>query len=463
MVLRNKINQRKPKKLRRLFAGYLAVFCIGTILLAVSLLVIFGIFLSNGVILPANYGEVHLSDMKETIASSYTVTPDMIPKTCSYGVFTRQGRYISGNFSKKDAALAWELTQTQDRDRYFIYYYLSIPRQNEICIVRYTLTAQFRSPVLRRFLPSAEILLELILLLGFILEVIWLASSFGRKVTKKLYSLQNATEKIQNQDLNFTVESSGIYEIDNVLNSIDKMKEALKASLQKQWELEQTRREQISALAHDLKTPMTIIRGNVDLLSETNLTEEQKNFTGYVLDSIHQMEQYVKTLIEISKAEGGYSLQKRSLDTGDFVAKIHQQMSALLTAKKLSLEFKTSRLPQSFCADSDLLQRALLNIVSNAVDFSPERGKILCKVGCTGDTLQFCVADSGSGFSADALKNAAQQFYMGDKSRSSKAHYGMGLFIANSIAEQHKGTLIIENSLETGGGMVTLRIPFEFF
>ncbi|KLU64098.1 sensor protein SphS [Desulfosporosinus acididurans] len=461
MALRNNEHRRQPQKLRRLFTGYLAVFCLGTILFVVSLFAIFDLLLTNSVILPANYGEVQLSVMKEKIASSNTVTPDMIPETCSYGVFTRQGRFVSGNFNKKDAAMAWDLTQKQGRDRDFIYYYLPIPRRNEICIVRYTLLAQFSSPVLRQFLPSPEILFELVLGLGFLLEVFLLASSFGRKLTKKLHSLEKATEKIQNHDLNFSVESSGIYEIDNVLYSIDKMKEALKESLQKQWDQEQTRREQISALAHDIKTPITIIRGNVDLLSETNQTEEQKSYTGYIIDSARQMEQYVRTLIEISKAEMGFSLHKEILDTGTFITKIHKQISALMAVKRLSLDFKTRNLPQSLHADSDLLQRAILNIAANAVDFSPQGGTIVFDVGFAGDTVQFCVVDSGNGFSEDALKNATQQFYMGDKSRSSKAHYGMGLFIANSIAVQHKGRLLAENSSETGGGMVTIRIPIE--
>lgn len=461
MVLKNKFQLRKPRTLRRLFTGYIAAFCVGTILLAGFMIAGSAKLMSVGVILPANYGEVQLSAVKEKIESSDTVTPDMIPNTCSYGVFTRQGRFVSGNLSKEDAATAWKVTQVQSNNHYFVYYYLSIPRKNEICIVRYVLFMQFRSPVLRRFFPAPEILLYLIFGIGFLLEVFLLASSFGKRLAKKLQSLQTATGKIQNQDLNFSVESSGIYEIDNVLNSIDKMKEALKTSLQKQWELEQSRREQISALAHDIKTPITVVRGNADLLSETDQTVEQKDYTSYIADSTRQMEQYIKTLIEISKAESGYSLNRKNLDTNAFIMEIHTQISALTAAKKLSLHFETHDLPQSFYADSELLQRAILNIVSNAVDFSTENGTVIFNANCADDMIQFCTIDSGKGFSSDALKNATQQFYMSDKSRTSNAHYGMGLFIAKSIAVQHFGTLLIENSSETGGGKVTIQIPSE--
>lgn len=358
-----------------------------------------------------------------------------------------------------DATQAWKSTQAKDSRTYSVYHYFLIARKNEVCIVRYTYMAQFSSPLLRRFLPYPEILFFILFGIGFLLEIFLLAALFGKKLVQKMSTLQNATEKIQNQDLEFTVESSGILEIDNVLRSLDKMKETLKTSLKKQWRMEKERRKQISALAHDIKTPLTVVRGNVDLLLKTKQTEEQTEYTAFIRESTHQMEQYIKTLIEISKAEAGYSLNKTLIDSKCFIDSIHSQITALVAFKKLTLNFETHNLPKSFNADYDLLQRAILNIVSNAVDFSPENGGIIFNAGGTGDNIQFCIIDYGKGFSSDALKNATQQFYMADKSRTSKAHYGMGLFIAKSIAEQHGGTLSIANSAKTGGGKVTIELP----
>lgn len=459
MVLKLKRRPRKPKTLRRFFTGYLAVFCVATISLTVLTFSAFLLLIATGLILPANYGEQLISERKETIRNSKTVTPDLIPDTCTYAVFSQQGEFLSGDLSRKDAQTAWEATQTKGINYSSHFYYETIPRTNEICIIRYTLVTQFRPKFLRTVLPSPEIFFFLLFIVEFILEVFLLAASFGRKLTGKLRSLVNATEKIQNQDLNFTVESSGIYEIDSVLDSISTMKEALKTSLQEQWTLQQNRRDQISALAHDIKTPITVVKGNADLLSETDLTPEQRDYTGYIADSSRQMEQYVKTLLEISKAESGYSLKLERLDTGAFLEKIKKQVSALTAVRKLSLDFQTESLPQSFCADSDRMQRVILNIVSNAADFSPEQGTLLFRVSGVGNRIRFQIVDSGKGFSAEALKNAAHQFYMGDKSRSSKAHYGMGLFIANTIVRQHGGSLRLDNSPETGGGQVTVELP----
>ena len=77
--------------------------------------------------------------------------------------------------------------------------------------------------------------------------------------------------------------------------------------------------------------------------------------------------------------------------------------------------------------------------------------------------VEISVTDEGTGFSKEALCHAQEQFYMGDQSRNSKLHFGMGLYITNSIMEQHNGQLILENSKETGGAKVTMKLPLLIF
>lgn len=110
-----------------------------------------------------------------------------------------------------------------------------------------------------------------------------------------------------------------------------------------------------------------------------------------------------------------------------FIDSIYSQIAALAAFKKLTIDFKAHNLPKSFGVDNDLLQRAVLNIASNAVDYSPEDGKIDFSVEIIGDNIYFCIVDCGKGFSPDALKNAAQQFYMADKSRTSKGTLRNGI------------------------------------
>ena len=100
-----------------------------------------------------------------------------------------------------------------------------------------------------------------------------------------------------------------------------------------------------------------------------------------------------------------------------------------------------------------------MNIISNAIDYSPSQSKLYISVSVRNKYLKFVVTDCGSGFSKADLSKATEQFYTGDLSRNSKSHYGMGLYIVNNIVQKHNGILYIENSVKTGGAMVTIEIP----
>jgi signal transduction histidine kinase len=454
--------KRKHKviKLRTIFIRYLLLFCIGTICWVFILLFSYSAIVSSGRIYPANYAEQQLSKVKNAIAANDVVTPEQIPELCDYAVYTMNGTKLSGSLSQQDAEKAWREVSTSETGQDLFYQYVKINRKNQVCVIRYSLFPQYKSPVLRKYLPGIDTLVFILFILVLVTGALILASTFGKKLTRKMDNLQHATEKIQSQDLEFTVQSSGVLEIDHVLQSLDQMRDALKSSLKKQWDLEQARREQMAALAHDIKTPLTVARGNADLLSETDQTKEQKEYTAYIKESTCQMEQYIKLLIDLSKAELGYSLNKNPIDSKSFMDSILNQMTALGSVKKVTVHCETHLLPKSFNADSGLLQRALLNIVSNAVEFSPRNGKIDFTANAAQNHIRFCVTDCGKGFSTHDLKQATQQFYMGDKSRTSNAHYGMGLFIAKCIAEQHGGTLAITNSAVSGGGQVTIEIPY---
>lgn len=102
-------------------------------------------------------------------------------------------------------------------------------------------------------------------------------------------------------------------------------------------------------------------------------------------------------------------------------------------------------------------------MISNAVEYSQEGGKINFKLGRKNSSISFSVEDSGRGFSKEELQLAGEQFYRGDSSRNSKNHYGMGLFIAKSFVRLHRGCIKLSNSKITGGALVILEIPFDEF
>lgn len=288
---------------------------------------------------------------------------------------------------------------------------------------------------------------------------VFLTTHFAKILSKELFPIFKATKEIENQNLDFEVEHSKIKEFENVLHSFEKMRSSLKISLEKQWKTEQIQREQIASLAHDLKTPLTVMQGNIDLLDETNLNEEQKLYLSYAMTSSEQMKQYIKTLIDISRASAGYQLQLEDINFLDFWKHILLQTEIVCKDKGLVIQQTQRNFPQSIIGDRMLLERAFMNLVSNSLEYSPENSTLYIDVESKNNYLNICINDCGCGFSKEALEHAKERFYMADQSRSSKLHYGMGLYIVDSIIKQHKGKLLLDNSIETKGAKVTIQLP----
>ena len=457
--------KQKKVKLRTYFIQYLLVLFLCFVLAVFVCIGLLFIAMNTGFVCSVSEVEVQIRNQEPVISSAKTLDPSMIPQTCKYAVVSPEGVFLSGTMGKAEADMAWETIQSGSRTSGITLgtglnarCYFPIERQNEVCIVEYSALSQFSSGFLREHLPPPEIVLLCAILAAFLIEIILLSKIYGRKISRKLLPLQRATEKIQNKDLEFAIQYSGIKEIDAALRSLDSMKTELKQSLEKQWKSEQTRKEQISALAHDIKTPLTVIRGNAEMLNDTDQTEDQKDFTRYILKNADQMEQYVQMLIDLSKAEAGYPLRLEQANMRTFLDDLYSKINAIASVKQLKTEFDEQNLPDTIQLDLSLIQRAILNVVSNAVHYSPEHGTIWFSALGNKDKVRFTITDSGKGFSPEDLKNATKQFYQGDSSRNSKLHYGMGLFITDSIIKQHGGTLTIANSPVTGGATVTIDI-----
>lgn len=456
---------RKKTTLGRLYLKYILIVLPVLLAGGFFLLMIFNLLLVNGQILPANFAEKKIAEAQETIADANTVTDALIPPLCEYVVFDEKGAVQKGSLSGRDADAAWRavsMEETQE-NRYFykVYFYKVIERSDGFCVLRYRLIPQYSSAFLREHLiPPQELFLgaAFVMITGII---IFSSVRFGRKLKKKLNPLLDEVERIKAQELSDAVTYSGIREIDDILFSIEEMKGALKESLETQWQMEQEKNRQTSALAHDIKTPLTIVRGNAELLEETALTEEQKQYTDYIVRSVAQMQSYVQMLIEVTKSAEGVSFSLVPVSTEELFAEIRNQTEGLVTTKKCELFWEVSEIRKTICIVFDPIVRAVMNIVANAIEHTPEGGVISICVEEQGEMLAFIIEDSGSGFSEAALAHGTEQFFMEDESRSNALHYGIGLFAAKTIANRHGGRLLLSNASRFGGAKVSLLIKEE--
>lgn len=450
---------KKQKSISRIFAHYIICFCLTTIVLVISSCFLFLAFIHIGIIVPANYYQKYIEQKTDEIVKTKDVK-SLIPGGCRYAVYNLDGQMIEGNVSQKKSQDMWEIYKNNKfNDGY--YFYKIIQRKNEICMVEYKLIGQFANSNIQKYIPYAGDLFPLLDIILFIIEIIVFSKCFSKRLSKEMKILKETTENIQMENLDFDIKYSKILEINEVLSALSKMKTELQQSLNKQWKIEETQKEQMAALAHDIKTPLTIIRGNVELLDELDLNSEQRSFAKNILNESMKMESYIRSLIEIMKSKKEIMIEKKEIDSQVFIQTIEAVAGSITMEKSIKFIMNVKEIPQKFVADEELIQRAIVNVISNAIDYTPINGQILFEVDTNNAYIRFIVEDSGRGFTKEELKYATEQFFQGDKSRNSKLHYGMGLYIVKESLKQLKGNICLENSKETGGAKVSLEIPID--
>ena len=452
------MGMKKPSSLKTAFWRFLFMLLGGLFgAVAVPFLLV-TVSTTLGLTTYGDYSEIRANELVPILAATPDLSDVQIPMGIEYALLDKNYQLIETTLDENELEQAMQYATTGASDQNLQKRYLLVTRENEYIVLQYYIGAQYTNEWMNEHLPSPDILLIVLIAAGGLFVCLLLTTRFAKKLRLQLVPLFEATSEVAKQNLDFEVGHSNIKEFEDVLISFSHMKESLKASLEQQWKAEQMQKEQIAALAHDLKTPLTVIQGNADLISETELDEEQRLYAEYIGCSSEQMQLYIRTLIDISRAATGYQLNVEDIDLPAYVEQLRGQVAALCQTKKIGLQIEIESLPAVLSADKLLMERAIMNVVNNALDYSPQGSHISILIAGDKRSLKISVTDAGPGFSQEDLLHAEEQFYMADRSRSSNLHFGMGLFITKSIVRQHGGQLILSNSEKTGGAQVTILI-----
>lgn len=463
------IKNKKKKTLTGIFAGYILSFVMLTIVWAFfCFILMFAVILTSGLgLLPANYGELVLEKNNEAIKESEKVGEELIPSGSQFGIFDQDGTFLYGSFDKKDQETAWQNYQKDNQYARGKGYYHFFQRKNgEICIVKYYIEVRYANEKLNDILPPAEKLTSWLMAGLFtiltVLSGLILSRHFAKRMKKELAGLAQVTEKIACNDLDFEVQSSNIREMEDSMRSLEKMKDALKISLQQQWEAEQSRNRQLSALAHDIKTPLTVIRGNAEILTEGELCSEDLFCVQEILKNARDIEQYLDSMRQVLKGQKNRTEQER-VSCSDLAWEFKEAACRLGEVKRIPVFLETEEGEHEgeiLCSRTELL-RAWKNIVSNGLEHtSPGKGiRIeICEKVLEDPYLVVSVRDYGQGFSKEALIHGAEAFFSGDESRHDRKHQGLGLSIAENFMKNQGGFLEYKNVEKECGALVSLWI-----
>lgn len=313
------------------------------------------------------------------------------------------------------------------------------------------------SPLLRGG-PFRPILYPVVILLGVFLFLIIFAITMSlfitRSITKSIMVLENATRRIAAGELDFTVEAKGSNEIRSLTNSLNKMRDTLK-------EDERRRYRFIMGVTHDLKTPLALINAYTEWI-EDGITKNPAtgvNTTEIIKAKANRLEDMINELLEFVRMDTG-EWRGRLKDTN--LSAFLRQSAKLFTldAEILRHEFRyTSALPDTVLVPMDerLVQRALENIVNNAIRYSPDGSIISFDVFLTSDAVRLVISDNGPGIDEADLPHVFEMFYRGSSSRREQG-MGLGLAVVKWVADWH-GWAISVSSKKGKGACFTVTIP----
>lgn len=451
---------RRGHSLKIVFLKYLFSIALGLAASAGLALVLFtAAYRLNGIV-PADATEQFILQSKAKIAQTEPFDPTLIPEHVGYAYFADNGHLIASNMSaaerkKAVAFLRGEVISTPSSA------YMEIERRGGVMVTHYTLKPRYTNPWMEAHFPPvnyffAAIMVSLCFISAMAITLIW-----AKRLTKQLAPMIEASEEIAKQNLDFEIGPSTIKEFNGVLNALEKMKIALSRSLREKWTEEAKRKNQISSLAHDLKTPVAIIQGNAELLKETKLTDEQRGYVDFIAKNSTRISTYAHALVQVNQSNVSGELDIKSVHVSVVAEKIAALAREIATAYGHSIE-ESIHVGNSYVwADLKQLERGVQNLFMNAIQYSPEASAVELVISTTENFLEITVGDGGPGFSDEDLKRASEPFYRGDKSRHSSSHYGLGLYTAKTVAELHHGHLQLKNRPSGKGAMVTLMLPLE--
>lgn len=294
-------------------------------------------------------------------------------------------------------------------------------------------------------LMFSEMMMSVVIILIFTacILIVWIY----RSILHPLGQLQKATKEIKEGNLDFEMEIREKDEIGQLCMDFEEMRERLKDSTEERLRNDQENKELISNISHDLKTPLTAIKGYAEGLMEGVASSPEKvdKYVRTIYNKANDMEKLIEELTFYSKIDTNkipYTFKK--INVNDYFRDCVEEIGLDLEAKDIELGyFNYTDADIVVIADAEQLKRVINNIISNSVKYLDKRkGIINIRIKDVGDFIQVEIEDNGRGIAQKDLPFIFDRFYRTDSSRnSSKGGSGIGLSIVKKIIEDHGGRI----------------------
>lgn len=447
--------KRKLTSLRSVLLRYLFLCGGGCALILVLWWVIFMQLINSGFLLPAVASAQACADARETVAAvtAETFDSNQISDLCRWAV-VQNDTVLQTNMDDRHLKIALNAFHGSGNLGYTQYQYDVKMADGSFCLLQYDYATPYADPALRDTLPDFQTCYLLLLTLLVIAWLGWQTHCTVRVFAAETACLHRAVDAIAaQQPERIDADGAHLREFSATLHAMQTMGRELTDSLQSQWRMEQQRAEQIAALTHDLKTPLSIIQGNADLLAEDALSADQQTQVEAILRGTDRAQQYMAAL----RTACAPPATVETFPSHTLVSELAETARALCAPAGVQLILNEQWQGTLCAAQCDLL-RATENLLDNAVRYTPRGGTVTLLVTKEKQDFVLRVTDTGPGFTPEALAKAGEMLYT-DAARSDAAHQGLGLYFARKVAQSHGGVLVLSNLPAAHGACAELRLP----
>lgn len=288
-------------------------------------------------------------------------------------------------------------------------------------------------------------LLLLSTLIGTVLSIL-----IGHIPLKPINHLISGMSELAHGNFSVRLKTNVPGEFKNIVNNFNAMAEALEST-------EILRNDFINNFSHEFKTPIVSIRGFAKILKDNNLTQKERDeYLDIIISESTRLSTLANNVLNLSKLESQTSLsQTLEFNISEQIRKCILLLENRWEEKDIDLDIDLAEI--IYDGNEELMTQVWVNLLDNAIKFTPEHGQIKIRLSREHSSLIFCISDNGCGIAPDQQAHIFDKFYQGDTSHSSSGN-GLGLSVVQKVISLHHGNIIV-SSLPNEGTTFTIFLP----
>jgi len=274
-------------------------------------------------------------------------------------------------------------------------------------------------------------------------------------LTKKFRKMTRTVKKFEAGDYSQRIDIKSEDEIGQLANAFNQMADTIVANMEELKRIDKQRRELVANVSHDLRSPLASIQGYLEtiLMKDATLSaDERKKFLNTIYDSSISLSQLVAELFELSKYDAKQiQPHPEPFSITELTQDVFMKFKPQAESRNINFYMNFPKDLPMVIGDIGMIERALSNLIENALRYTPEKGTVKIELSRKGDKISIIVQDTGYGIPEDELPRVFERFYRVEKSREkASGGTGLGLAIASKIVELHNDNIAVESEVNKG-------------